>query len=124
MIDGGIIGGFRNIFQRRTRAKTVCVVCLLYFLLRCSYCSAATFSVPNQFNTIQAALNASSNGDIVTVAPGTYTQNLDFQNKSVALRSSAGPASTIIHVQGGVAVNISGTAELNGFTITGAMSDF
>jgi hypothetical protein len=85
---------------------------------------AGILNVPSTYGTIQTALNAAANGDVILVGPGVYTQNLTFGNKQVALRSTAGPASTIIHVAGGVGVQLGGNSELTGFTITGAVSDF
>jgi hypothetical protein len=37
--------------------------------------------VPQQFATIQAAIDASFAGDIIRVAPGTYSQSLTFANR-------------------------------------------
>jgi serine protease len=85
---------------------------------------AGILSVPGAYSNIQAALNAAANGDVILVGPGVYTQNLTFGSKQVALRSTAGPSSTIIHVAGGVGVQLGGNSELTGFTITGAVSDF
>ena len=56
----------------------------------------ATIVVPTQQPTIQAAINAASNGDTITVAPGTYKENLDFNGKAITLVSTNGAASTII----------------------------
>jgi hypothetical protein len=57
----------------------------------------ATLNVPAAYPTIQAGLDAAHNGDTVLVAPGTYTAvNIAFKGKSVLLKSSAGPAQTII----------------------------
>ena len=36
-----------------------------------------------------------SNGDVITVAPGTYFEAIDFVGKRITLRSSDGPAATI-----------------------------
>lgn len=36
--------------------------------------------VPGDFDTIQAAIDASSSGDIITVAPGTYTENVTLKS--------------------------------------------
>jgi hypothetical protein len=83
---------------------------------------AATFDVPGNFPTIQAAINASANGDTVVVEPGTYLENIDFKGKLITVRSAQGPGVTTID-GGGVApvVNFS-TAEtsaavLEGFTL-------
>ena len=57
--------------------------------------SAVTRTVPTQFPTIQAALNASAAGDTVAVLPGTYVENLLIQ-RAIVLRSTGGPAVTVI----------------------------
>ena len=57
---------------------------------------AAEILVPNQHPTIQAAINASANGDTIIVASGTYNELIRFFGKAVTLRSESGPATTII----------------------------
>ncbi len=47
--------------------------------------------------TIQAAIDAAIGGDVISVAPGTYRQLIDFLGKSIKLRSSDGPEVTIIN---------------------------
>jgi serine protease len=89
-----------------------------------SAAQAAILNVPSSYSTIPAAIGAASSGDTILVAPGTYTQNVDFGGKTLALRSVAGPASTIIKVNGGVGVALGGSSEVSGFTITGAKADF
>ncbi|MCB9831642.1 MAG: hypothetical protein H6807_04135 [Planctomycetes bacterium] len=51
--------------------------------------------VPGGFPTIQSAINASANNDIVIVAPGVYFENLVITGKHIKL-SGAGAASTIV----------------------------
>lgn len=91
---------------------------------------AATHSVPGDFPTIQAAIDAASNGDVVEVAPGTYLENIDFSNKSITVRGTAGADSTTIDgsaltagpTRGSVVIlNEGGGVDplLEGFTITG-----
>ncbi len=61
--------------------------------------SATTIHVPADQPTIQAGINAASNGDTVLVAPGTYYENVDSVGKPVVLLSSDGAAVTTI-IQG------------------------
>jgi hypothetical protein len=83
-----------------------------------------TFNVPSDFATIQQALDASASGDTILVSPGKYPQNLNFDGKEVTLRSTDGPESTHINVNGGTAVTIANQAEISGFTISGARNTF
>src|SRR5262245_45240779 len=86
-------------------------------------CVAATFNVPADVPTMAGALSVASSGDTILVSPGTYTQNLNFGGKAIALRSTSGPDVTKIKVNGGIGVQIRGPAEISGFTISGAVSD-
>lgn len=52
--------------------------------------------VPGDHPSIQSAINAAGPGDTIMVGPGTYTENLDFQGKSISLTSELGPSATII----------------------------
>jgi serine protease len=99
---------------------------LLLFILVLvpSAAESATLNVPQDYSTIALALSAALSGDTVLVGPGTYTQNLNFNGKSIALRSSSGPQVTNISVNGGHAVILGGAAEISGFTISGAVADF
>ena len=40
-----------------------------------------TILVPSQYSTIQDAINASVDGDSISVSNGTYFENLDFQGE-------------------------------------------
>lgn len=72
--------------------------------------------------TIQAAINAASNGDFVHVLPGTYNERIDLNGKAITLLGTGGAASTIIDGQdGGTVVTLNslegpGTV-IRGFTI-------
>lgn len=78
--------------------------------------------VPVAFPTIQAAIDAATNGDEVLVDPGTYFENIDFKGKSITVMSLQGAGVTTID-GGSVApvVNFSNgepaSAVLQGFTI-------
>lgn len=87
-----------------------------------AWSGAATLQVPADHQTIQAAVNAAVSGDIVLVDPGTYPERIDIVGKSIVLRSSAGPATTIIDAQNlGQAVRLAagagGEIALEGFTV-------
>ena len=83
----------------------------------------ATWLVPGHHPTIQAAVTAAANNDIILVAPGTYVENVDMLGKDLVVRSLAGPALTTID-GGGLDATVlypSGStraARLEGFTIT------
>lgn len=73
-----------------------CLVLVFTSLAAISISNAATINVPADQPTIQAGINAASNGDMVLVAPGTYTENINFFGKAITVTSSAGPKTTII----------------------------
>lgn len=57
----------------------------LFFLIE--LLSAATWQVPQNFKTIQDAINASADGDVVLVAEGTYYENINFMGKKITVAS-------------------------------------
>ena len=82
----------------------------------------ATIYVPDNYTTIQGAIDASSNGDTVIVRPGTYVENIDFVGKATTVKSELGAAVTTIdgNQSGTVASFVSGEdsdSVLEGFTL-------
>jgi hypothetical protein len=67
--------------------------------------SAVTIHVPGDFPTIQAAIDASADGDEIVLAEGLYTgpgnRDLDFGGRLIAVRSAGGdPSSCMIDCEG------------------------
>jgi serine protease len=65
-------------------------------LLSESLRAANTILVPADKATIQAAIDAATNGDTVLVAPGTYPEHLNFRGKTISLISEQGSVLTTI----------------------------
>jgi predicted outer membrane repeat protein len=102
-----------------------CTFCffVLSIFISSSVVFAATIFVPGDYDTIQEAINASSTGDTVSVAAGTYYENILFPgNKTnITLVSENGSESTVIDGgnNGSVITFAAGiNAILDGFTIT------
>ncbi len=82
---------------------------------------ATELLVPETYATIQAALDLAVSGDVVSVAPGVYEENVQFTSNGVTLRSRIRHGATI---QGDGTNHVvvfnpyNGTVE--GFVITGA----
>ncbi len=92
---------------------------------------SATILVPEDYATIQDAIDNASDGDIVEVGPGTYrgdgNRDIDFRGKAITVRSSNGPYDTTIDCTGSEGHrgfyfrrNEGSDSVLRGFTIIGA----
>lgn len=93
----------------------------------CLHAAAATLNVPStQYPTIQSAINASANGDVVLVGPGPYNERIDLKGKAIHLKATAGRANTFISsggVAGAIVSCVTGepaSCVIEGFTIYGA----
>jgi parallel beta-helix repeat protein len=87
--------------------------------------------VPEDYDSIQAAINASFDGDTVLVSDGTYTgpmnTGLSYHGKSIILQSKNGPENCVIDSQGygqGVTFSTfeSSGSILSGFSIINSVS--
>lgn len=106
--------------SRRGLAILSLMGCLTVFGI--SAADASTYYVPDDFVSIQGAINAAVNGDVILVKPGIYQENLSIPSKTFVLKSTDGPESTIIDGRNsGSTISFWGNynrPELEGFTIT------
>jgi hypothetical protein len=104
------------------------IVAIMMALMVCGLVKAAELHVPAQYGTIQAAVNAASNGDEIVVAPGTHA-NLCVEianDLGITLRASGTAEETILEGDGQGPVIRCGAysdVHIEGFTITGGGVD-
>jgi hypothetical protein len=84
----------------------------------------AELQVPDDFPTIQLAIDAAEPGDRILVAPGVYTGTVDFRGKDVAVESLAGPQATVLDGARSLVVRIGPLGTLQGFTVTNGIGTF
>lgn len=114
--------------------RTACIPTALASCALVATASAtSTFTVdddgPADFTSIQAAIAAAANGDLILVRPGTYPEALSFGGKLLTVRGD-GPASEVVlsspdgarmmHIQSGE----SDLLRFEGLTFTGGTSDW
>ena len=80
--------------MRATRMYGVVVACVSVACVS-GVASAEVLLVPDQFETIQSAIDAAVTGDIVQVQPGVYNENIDFLGKAITVTGES-PDNTII----------------------------
>jgi len=116
--------------------RRVITFILAALFITTSSAAARDLLVPNEYNTIQAAIDAAADEDTVIVADNTYTgpgnRDIDFKGKAITVKSKNGPENCIIDCQGSETQKHRGFylhsgqgqgAVIEGFTITNAYGD-
>jgi len=109
---------------------------VLFFILLSSFLYSTTRNVPGTYSTIQAGIDASVNGDVVLVQPGTYVENISFNGKLITVGSlyfttadtsyistttiDGNSDDAVVYIYSGV----DSTAVLTGFTITNGYASY
>ena len=110
------------------KAYIIALVCLLPVVSSGGEIITVDDDGPANFSNIQAAMDYSRNGDTIVVEPGTYYENVHFNDKAVTLTGTNPDdpniiGMTIISADSGYCVNFDSnevsSSILTGFTITG-----
>ena len=103
-------------------------ICLISFFFIIGTASGATYFVPDDYPTIQGAIDASVTGDTIIVRAGTYPENINLLGKGIIVKREFGPESTIIDggdVASVVVIDAGGPdTVLDGFTLTNGNASF
>lgn len=111
------------------RINRIRILILATLILTLSSCAGAAADIyVNSTDSIQAAVTAANQGDVIIVDPGTYTENVDINGKTnLLIKSSADPADTVIAPadvnKDVITIRNSNTITIQGLNITGAGND-
>ncbi len=108
-------------------------ICSIFFLI-CSFAFAADRYVPDNYSTIQAAINIAADGDTIVLSPdttysGSGNNRINFKGKAITVRSvDPGDPETVAStvIDGGNSAQVftfymgeTGNSKVQGVTITG-----
>src|SRR4030067_3819220 len=85
---------------------------------------AAIIHVPEEYKTIQQAIDAAARDEEIIVNKGVYRENI-LMEKALALRSAAGPSSTLVQAadesRPSIKIDKAVNATVTGFSATGSL---
>ncbi|MCF8240714.1 MAG: T9SS type A sorting domain-containing protein [Melioribacteraceae bacterium] len=70
----------------------------IILLIYCTTAIAGILKVPEDYSTIQEAINAAINGDTVLVSEGTYFENINFKGKGITVGSEFVTDGDVTHI--------------------------
>jgi len=76
--------------KNQARKIIICFLALIILFSLVSHSNpvkAGNIRVPEDYATIQAAINAAIDGDVIIISPGTYVENLLIDGKAITLTS-------------------------------------
>ena len=89
---------------RLTRPLVHCLVISVAASLGFAHAATRYVGTGEGYATIQSAIDASSDGDMIIVRDGTYTgtgnRDIDFKGKAIHLKSENGPDTCIVDCEG------------------------
>ena len=85
-------------------------------------CGVLTLLVPGEYSSIQEAIDAACDGDVVNVAAGTYVENIDFDGKDITVQGAGADYTTIDGDYNGTSVVTMDAGTLEGFTVTNGLA--
>jgi len=89
--------------------------------------ASTTIYVPDDYSTIQAAVDAANPGDTIIVRDGMYTENVNVNKDHLTIKSENGAEATIVQAASPDDHVFEVTAdyvEINGFTVKGGQNQF
>lgn len=108
----------------KNKLKIYCfAAAALFALFSASRVFAQTIYVPDNYPTIQEAVNTANSGDAIIVRSGNYQESIAVSKNDIAVRSESGAGLTTITAQNSEAAAFELTGvriEVSGFSIRGA----